>query len=307
MNNISLVIIGRNEGKNLKRTLSSIKTNQFKNIIYVDSSSIDNSIEIAKNSKKTSKIIKVLSNKYSAALARNVGLKYVNTELVQFLDGDQTLSDKWIKKASNFLNLNQNTAIVHGYKYEFNDKENLNKFTIRRDNKNWQADYLQGSFLAKTEVLKKVNFMDIRFKVGEERDLYVRIHNKGYKVWYLDEFMSSHYNFKPRGLKYILFSGLFIYYLFPLIKYIFSKKIFSFIFVHRFLLPQLIIEVFSITALIISIKNIPTILVIQLLSLIIYKVNRRKGQWLIWKAVIINFFRIPSLYRPEVIYSHYEI
>ena len=49
---ITLLIIGRNEASNLTRCFNSIDKTKFSEVIFVDSSSIDNSIQIAKNSKK---------------------------------------------------------------------------------------------------------------------------------------------------------------------------------------------------------------------------------------------------------------
>ena len=77
---ISLVIIGRNEANNLERTFDSIEQNQFSEIIYVDCSSKDKSVQIAEQSKLKLKIISLKSNFYSASLARYVGLKYVKSE-----------------------------------------------------------------------------------------------------------------------------------------------------------------------------------------------------------------------------------
>ena len=45
-------------------------------------------------------IIRLKSNYYSASIARFVGLRYVNSEYVQFLDGDMTLDKDWIKNSS---------------------------------------------------------------------------------------------------------------------------------------------------------------------------------------------------------------
>ena len=97
-----LVIIGRNEAQNLKRCFNSIVREQFKEVIYVDSSSTDDSIKIVEDNFKFVEIIRLKSNYYSASLARFVGLKYVTSEYVQFLDGDMTLIKIGLKKVIVF-------------------------------------------------------------------------------------------------------------------------------------------------------------------------------------------------------------
>jgi len=306
---ISLVVIGRNESFNLFRTFNSLDLNQFSEIFFVDCSSTDDSVNIVQKNFKSVNIISLKSNYYSASLARFVGLKYVTSEYVQFLDGDQTLNLDWIEKGYNFLKNNKKVAIVHGYKYEYKDKNDLQNYSVKKDKFNFQSDYLQGSYMARTKVLKESGFYDIRMVGEEERDLYVRIKRLGYQVWYLDYLMSSHYDFKLRGLKYILFSPVSVVILFPLFKYINSKFIFSYIYVYRYLLPQLIIDLLTIYT-IFFIPNITFLLMVllaQILSLIFYLRISRKGYWIIWKSAILNILRIFSLINKKVIYSHKKI
>ncbi len=302
---ISLVVIGRNEAQNLKRCFESIDKEQFKEVIYVDSSSLDESIKIVEDNFSFVKIIRLKSNYYSASLARFVGLKYINSEYVQFLDGDMTLDKNWIQKSYSFLLENKNVAIVHGYKFEYKDKNDLTKYKVKKDKASFQSDYLQGSYLARTHILKKSGFLDIRMTGEEERDLYVRIRNLGYQVWYLDYMMASHYDFKSRGFRYVLFSPISVVILLPFSKYIKSKLVFDYLYVYRYLLPQLIIDIFTFYSLISFSKNLIIFsIVLQSISLFFYYGINRKGYWLIWKSAFMNFFRFFSLLNKQIIYSH---
>ena len=305
---ISLVIIGRNEANNLERTFDSIKQNQFSEIIYVDCSSKDQSIQIAKESKLNLKIISLKSNFYSASLARYVGLKYVKSELVQFLDGDMTLNEDWIIQSSKFLIDNNKDAIVHGYKYVYKDPKHLDKYSILKDKSDYQSDYLQGSYMAKTNILKKSGYLDIRMICEEERDLYVRIRKLGYQVWYLNFLMSSHYDFKSRGLKYLFFSPTSVMILLPLFKSIKKLYLFEYLFVYRFLIPQLFIDIITIYSIIFLNNYLILIsIILQLVSMIFYLKINRKGYWILWKSAILNIFRFWNLITKKVIYSHFQI
>ena len=75
---IGFIIIGKNEGQKLVRCINSIvKTVEENNIgdydiIYVDSKSTDNSIELVKGLNEKVKIFRV-TGKSSPAIGRNIG------------------------------------------------------------------------------------------------------------------------------------------------------------------------------------------------------------------------------------------
>ena len=137
---LTFVVIGKNEALNLPRCFNSI-LKITDNIIFVDSDSADNSLDIATQFKiKT--ILKVESNYGTPALSRSVGAKKVKTKYIHFVDGDMEIEESWPQKAIDRLESNNKIAAVHGYKkvYTKNDKD----FYILSDSKDWQADYLQG-------------------------------------------------------------------------------------------------------------------------------------------------------------------
>ena len=88
---ISFIIIGRNEGWKLKKCILSVITTiqvnklQKYDIIYVDSKSSDNSIEIAKEFKQV-KVYKITGDT-NAAIARNIGASEAKGEYFFFIDG----------------------------------------------------------------------------------------------------------------------------------------------------------------------------------------------------------------------------
>ena len=114
-NNVTIVIVGKNEEKILDKCFSSV-TELTDNIIYVDSDSSDKSIEIAKKYKI--KIISIISENYfhTASLARSVASKEVKTKFIQFIDADMTIDKEWIKIAKEKLENDFNLAAVVGLK-----------------------------------------------------------------------------------------------------------------------------------------------------------------------------------------------
>ena len=248
---ITFIIIGRNEAINLPRCFSSIKKIS-KNIIFVDSDSSDNSIEIAKEYKiKT--ILKVKSNYGTPALSRSVGAKKVKTKYIHFVDGDMEIEESWPQKAIDRLESNNKIAAVHGYKkvYTKNDKD----FYILSDSKDWQADYLQGAFLIDRSIYNIAGGLDGRLFGEEERDLYVRIKAHGYEAWYIHQLMASHYDLKKKSINRILFSDSCATIWIPLIKSIKAKNIMSYLFVYRTLLLPFILDILSIIAIFFGFKK----------------------------------------------------
>ena len=297
---VTFVIIGKNEELNLNRCFKSVKV-ETNNIIYVDSNSTDNSINVAKKN-DIIKIIKFNSNYYTASLARHIGAKHVKSKLIHFLDGDMTLANGWLEKSIDFMNSNKKIAVVHGYKKEY--KNDLINFSIKKDSKNWQSDYLQGSYLIKTKSYFEAGELDSRFPGEEERDLYVRIFYNGGQVWYLDQLMASHYDFKKRGFKYLFVSNVSVAILIPLFKFFNFQYFLSYLFVYRRLVLVLFFELLSFISFLFSGYHVVLVfIIIQLFSLLYCLSIKRIGYFILWKSAFLNFIRVFKLINRKAIYK----
>ena len=301
---ITFVVIGRNEAANLPRCFESIKKVSSK-IVFVDSNSSDDSVEVAKRH-NIERIVKLTANHYSASLGRSVGAGLVQTDLIQFIDGDMALSEDWPQHALDFLNKDYKIAVVHGYKREH--KKNYEEYSIKADKEDHRSDYLQGAFCIVTEVYRKSGGLDIRFIGEEERDMYIRIHSLGYEVWYHHQLMASHYDFKNRGIKYLFFTDISALVWIPLLKSVKSGNLRSYLYVYRRMIIFFPIELLSIYLLIIglisgNISYFLFTLVSQFCGFIYARAIRRIGYFVIWKSAIINFFRIPNILFKRVVYS----
>jgi glycosyltransferase involved in cell wall biosynthesis len=88
---VAVVIIGRNEGKRLKKSIVS-STADNREVVYVDSGSTDGSVELAK-SLGVDVVELDPSTPFTAARGRNAGFRYLREKgmafsFVQFVDGD---------------------------------------------------------------------------------------------------------------------------------------------------------------------------------------------------------------------------
>src|SRR6516165_251757 len=106
MSELGVIAIGRNEGERLRRCLQSVMGRGF-SIVYVDSGSIDGSVELAR-SLGASVVELDLSRPFTAARARNEGFERLcqmnpQVRFVQFVDGDCEVVEGWLETARGVL------------------------------------------------------------------------------------------------------------------------------------------------------------------------------------------------------------
>ena len=91
-------------------------------IVYVDSGSTDNSVDLARE--LGVEVVNLdLSFPFTAARARNAGLEHLlqvcpDTEFVQFVDGDCEIVPGWLDLAQQTLSTQPDTAVVCGRRRE---------------------------------------------------------------------------------------------------------------------------------------------------------------------------------------------
>ncbi len=284
---LTIVIIGKNEEKILDKCFSSISL-VTDHIIYVDSDSSDRSIEIAQKYKKI-KIISLKTKNYfhTASLARSIASKEVKTKFIQFIDADMTLNPEWVKLAKKRLENNPELAAAVGYKKDYAEL-NSDIYKIRKDRKEFYPDYLSGAFLIKKKDYDLSGGFDPLVPWDEERDLYLRILKNNKKVIYLDFFMASHFDYKTksRGILFILLNEKHKCFWRILGKVIRDNNFSSYIFVYRYAIPILIADLISFYF-IINLNFISFILS-QLIALLYSISIRRRGLIFYWKSILLS-------------------
>src|SRR5580765_4625668 len=103
LNDLGIVVIGRNEGQRLINCLKSVKSQADTAIVYVDSGSTDGSVA-AEQQLGITVVNLDLSRPFTAARARNEGFAAfiaLNPDIrfVQFVDGDCELVSGWLETA----------------------------------------------------------------------------------------------------------------------------------------------------------------------------------------------------------------
>lgn len=117
MDNVDVVLIGRNEGQRLVQALKAV-AGVVRSVVYVDSGSSDDSVAQAKMHGAV--VVELdMSIPFTAARARNAGFAALESpELVQFIDGDCALVEGFLNAAAAHLDANPEIGIVTGWRAE---------------------------------------------------------------------------------------------------------------------------------------------------------------------------------------------
>jgi glycosyltransferase involved in cell wall biosynthesis len=197
LQNVGLVIIGRNEGDRLRSCLLSV-IKHTSNIVYVDSGSTDGSVELAKS--LAIEVIQLdLSIPFTAARARNAGFFHLlqrnpQIQLVQFVDGDCEIVPGWLEAAKKVLATQPEIAVVFGRRRErFPEATVYNRLCdLEWDTPVGEATACGGDAMMRVSAFEQVSGFNPTLIAGEEPELCVRFRQQGWKIWRIDADMTLH-------------------------------------------------------------------------------------------------------------------
>lgn len=202
---ISIVIIGKDEARNLPKLYASLNGLEVEHeLIYVDSASSDNSVEISMPI--CDEVIELApSEQLCASAGRFEGTKEAKYDWILYLDGDMELESDFVVflNQREFLHKEKNIAGYIGYyTYVYSDgSEDSNRLLQEKEKR---VSHFGGAiFLEKSVVLRAGNW-NPSVVANEEIDLYVRIQELGYQVYGLDKKMVRHQAKKISNLHTLL-------------------------------------------------------------------------------------------------------
>jgi GT2 family glycosyltransferase len=192
---ISVVVIGRNEGKRLERCLESIARapgNLIREVIYVDSRSTDGSVELACRGGATA--ITLNPGRTTAAMGRNAGWTRATSDLILFLDGDTILDPDFPVVACKALAQDAQISVVWGHRREINPQASVFNRVLDLD---WIyppgiTEFCGGDAMMRRKALVEVEGFDDSLIAGEEPDLCRRMRALHYKILHIDHPMTGH-------------------------------------------------------------------------------------------------------------------
>lgn len=192
---VSVVVIGRNEGERLVRCLASIAAAHWDaarhETIYVDSNSTDGSAVRA--AEAGARVLVLDDASPCAAKARNLGWRAARGEFVLFLDGDTVLHPDFVARALDTLRDGRLCA-AWGHRRESDPGQSLYTGVLDLD---WvypvgRTLYFGGDVLVRRAALEAVGGFDPSLKAGEEPELCARLRAAGWEIEHIDAPMTTH-------------------------------------------------------------------------------------------------------------------
>ncbi len=199
---IGFIIIGKNEGLKLVRCINSIKRTIDHNgireneIIYVDSNSTDNSIELVDEIEGKISIYKTTGNT-SPAIGRNIGAAASRADFYCFMDGDMELIPDFLPNVMDDSG-NLKYPFVSGqfenvYYDELGARIGSELYVKSVLNKDQYQATTGGLFMIEKDLWDKVGGMDTKFVTGEDLDLGLRLAKIGHLLLRKKDLFAIHH------------------------------------------------------------------------------------------------------------------
>jgi len=197
---ISFIVIGFNEENYLNNCLLSVFETINKNeitdyeVIYVDSNSTDNSIDIALSHEEV-KVIKLIG-KSNSADARNVGASNSSGDILIFIDGDMQLQWQFINKVIDVdgnLIYNFVSGQFINFLYDNNGKFLSKKRYFPNLTEDRYEDTTGGLFIINHFLWKEMGGMKSKYRKSQDLDFGFRMAKNGHKLLRKKEIMAFHH------------------------------------------------------------------------------------------------------------------
>lgn len=193
---VSVIIPVYNSSLHIEECLNSVINQSYKEleIIVIDDSSSDNSMEIV-NSFKDKRIKTIKLKKHcGVAKARNTGISASNGRYICFLDSDDYWSLDKIAKQIKFMESNK-------YSFIFSDYYFLRKGRKHRAKTPSSVDYVgalknttifTSTVVIDTNLIDKKNIKMPNFRIGQDSACWWSILQKGYVAYSLREPLATY-------------------------------------------------------------------------------------------------------------------
>jgi len=182
---VSVVIPTYNYGRFIKAAISSVlaQTRSPSEVIVVDDGSTDETTAVVAAFGKAVRYMR--QDNAGVSAARNLGVRESTSQLIAFLDADDTLEPSTLEKQVARLDSDEEIGLVHCAMREFDDETGA---TIRLHMEGgedrvannlllWEGPLIvaAGAIIVSRQAFDRVGGFDTRMKVGEDWDFCYRV------------------------------------------------------------------------------------------------------------------------------------
>ena len=198
---LTIVVIGRNEEPNLARTLRSLRAIEVPcQTLYVDSASTDQSVDVACSfGVRVARLAD--SDRLCAAAGRYVGTLLGRTKWILYLDGDMELTPEFARLVPGLLDQEPRDSRTVGYVGLYvnaYDDGRLRANVLRQRAKHAEARTFGGALLVQREAVEAAGNWDYRVSSYEELDLHTKLRSIGKRIEFVPTTMVVHHTSFPR-------------------------------------------------------------------------------------------------------------
>jgi GT2 family glycosyltransferase len=187
LSRLGIVVIGRNEGERLRRSLESV-LDRGPAVVYVDSGSRDGSPDLARQLGAT--VVELDgSAPFTAGRGRNAGFERLlalqpDLELVQFVDGDCEVVPGWLGEGQREIEADPRVAILCGRVRERHPERSVyNRLCdLEWDAPPGEARACGGNALVRVEAFRASGGFRSGLIAGEEPELCLRLRHAGWRI-----------------------------------------------------------------------------------------------------------------------------
>jgi glycosyltransferase involved in cell wall biosynthesis len=190
---VSIITVCLNSEKTIEQTIQSVINQTYPNIEYIiiDGKSTDRTLEIIDRYKDK---ISILVSEKDAGIyyAMNKGLKLATGELIGIINSDDWYEPDAVETIVNTF-LEDRTAQIFYGNINFYDKDKfigIRYSSSLKELHTWMAIPHPTVFI-KSEVYKKYGF-NIKYKIGADHDLMLKLYTKNYTFRYVNKIISSY-------------------------------------------------------------------------------------------------------------------
>jgi glycosyltransferase involved in cell wall biosynthesis len=181
---ISIVTITYNDFNGLKRTLSSIPDFDFIESVVINGGSDKATIDILSSHKG-----KVINEKDEGiADAFNKGIVNSSGDAIMFLNsGDELIEPAYLKGSEEILKTNKEVAFVHSNLILFDSIGTKLYMKPSFCNLGRGLPYLHPTMIVRKSVFDQIGLFNKNYKIAMDFDFIVRLEQKGYKGFYIND------------------------------------------------------------------------------------------------------------------------